>query len=82
MPATNPLSAAKPSLSILIKDNGEIGSGYVDSTHEKPTPMIVPTPKPKQISLNAFGVLSGKRPIATHEEEKASWAEAMEAKHA
>lgn len=81
MPATNPLSVAKSSLSIMIKDDGEIDSGYAGSNNEKLTPMIVPAPKPKQIPLNAFGTLAGKRPIVTHEEEKASWAEASAEKH-
>ena len=83
MPATIPLSEAKSSLSSLIKDVSETGSEYIVTVRDKPAAMIIPMPmpKPKPNSLNAFGALAGKRPVASPEEEKASWAEAMEAKH-
>ena len=73
MPTTIPLSEAKSSLSSLIKDVSETGSEYIVTVRDKPAAMIVPMPKPKPNSLNAFGALA---------EEKASMAEAMEAKHA
>lgn len=81
MPATIPLSEAKSSLSALIKEVSETGSEYVVTVRDKPAAMIIPIPKPKPTSLNAFGALAGKRPIATPEDEKPSWAEAMEEKH-
>ena len=81
MPATIPLSEARSSLSSLIKDVSETGSEYIVTVRDKPAAMIIPMPKPKPNSLNAFGALAGKRPVASPEEEKASWAEAMEAKH-
>lgn len=81
MPTTIPLSEAKSSLSSLIKDVSETGSEYIVTVRDKPAAMIIPMPKPKPNSLNAFGALAGKRPVASPKEEKASWAEAMEAKH-
>lgn len=82
MPTTIPLSEAKSSLSSLIKDVSETGSKYIVTVRDKPAAMIIPMPKPKPNSLNAFGALAGKRPVASPEEEKASMAKAMEAKHA
>ena len=76
------LSEAKAGLSSVIKDVYKSGKEYIITVRDVPSAMIVPVPKPVPVKLKARGMLAGKRPVATREEERASYIEALEEKYA
>lgn len=81
MEATLALSDAKAGLSAIVRDVRDTGAHYVVTVRDRPAAMIVPLPKPAPKQLRGYGALAGMRPRASREDEKAAWAEAMEAKH-
>lgn len=76
------LADAKAGLSSVIRDVSEHGVEYVVTVRGVPSAMIVPVPKPAPRKLKAKGMLAGKRPVATREEEKAAYADALGEKYA
>lgn len=82
MSTTIALTDAKATLSSVVKKVSESGNEYVITIRDKPAAMIVPIPKPAPTKLKAMGMLAKKRPVASREEEKASYAEALEEKYA
>ena len=81
MAQTITLSNAKAELSSIVKKVKESGARYVVTVRDKPAALIVPLQGRGPEQLKGFGALAGRRPQASREEEKAAWAEAMEAKH-
>lgn len=82
MPTTIALTDAKATLSSVVKKVSESGNEYVITVRDKPAAMIAPVPKPAPTRLKAMGMLAKKRPLASPEDETASYVEALEAKYA
>ena len=82
MSATIPFTEAKAKLSSVIQDVKALGAEYVVTVRGVPSAMIVPIPKPAAEQPKAKGMLAGKRPVATREEERAAYIEALEGKYA
>lgn len=57
------------------------GAGRFIAVRDKSAALTVPLRDRDLERLKGFGALAGGRPQASREEEKAAWAEAMEAKH-
>ena len=82
MAATVALSEAKAGLSSLVKSVHETGVEYTVTVRGVPLAMIVPVPPATPTKPKALGMLAGKRPVATREQEKAAYRHDLEAKHA
>lgn len=81
MSTTIAIGDAKANLSAVIKRVGSLGEAYTVTVRGVPTARIVPISKPAPRELKAMGILAGRRPPATREEEKAAYADALEAKY-
>lgn len=82
MPTAIALSEAKATLSSVVHSVSEHGTSYVITVRNEPLAMVVPVPKPAPKALRGYGCLAEKRPGATREQERTSFAEAMAARHA
>lgn len=82
MNATIPLAEAKAKLSSVIQDVKGLGVEYVVTVRGVPSAMIVPISKAPLGKPKGKGLLAGKRPVATREEERVTYAEALEGKYA
>lgn len=72
---------AKAGFSALIRNVDEKGAEYIVTLRDRPVAMIVPMRKSGAATAHGFGSLAGKRPVASREEEKSAFAEAMETRH-
>lgn len=82
MAQTIALSDAKAGLSSVINQVSKAGVEYIVTVRDKPAAMIVPIPKSAPKELKANGMLAGLRPVATREEEKRAYRQALEDKYA
>ena len=82
MATTVALSEAKAGLSSLVKNVHETGAEYTVTVRGVPLAMIVPVPPAVPAKPKALGMLAGKKPVATREQEKAAYRRDLEAKHA
>lgn len=82
MPTVIPLSDAKSGLSALVKSVHETGAEYTVTVRGVPLAMIVPVPVPAPTKPKAMGILAGKKPVATRDQEKAAYRRDLEAKYA
>lgn len=82
MTSTIAIADAKASLSSVIRHVGETGAEYIVTVRGEPLAMIVPMPKPAPKKLKAAGMLAGKRPPVSREEEKVAYAKMLEEKYA
>lgn len=82
MVSTIALADAKAGLSSVIKDVSDGRAEYIVTVRGEPRAMIVPMPKQSPEVLKAKGILSGKRPAATREAEKAAYIESLGKKYA
>lgn len=82
VPIDVPLSEAKSRLSALVKSVHEIGAEYTVTVRGVPLAMIVPVPAPTPTKTRAMGILAGKKPISTCDQEKTDYCRELEAKYA
>lgn len=82
VPVDVPLSEAKSRLSALVKSVHETGTEYTVTVRGMPLAMIVPVPAPTPTKARAMGILAGKKPISTRDQEKTNYCRELEAKYA
>lgn len=82
VPIDVPLSEAKSRLSALVKSVHETGAEYTVTVRGVPLAMIVPVPAPTPTRARAMGILAGKKPISTRDQEKTDYCRELEAKYA
>lgn len=82
VPIDMPLSEAKSRLSALVESVHETGAEYTVTVRDVPPAMIAPVPEPAPTKARAMGILAGKKPIATRDQEKAGYCRELEARYA
>lgn len=82
VPIDVPLSEAKSRLSALVKSVHETGAEYTVTVRDVPLAMIAPAPASAPANARAMGILAGRKPIMTRNQEKASYRRELEARYA